>query len=246
MKSLIRFRMGSLLAALAIGSLIALPAFAEANGKINPEHSTAWIFLGSNSSFQNVGVARVSGVARLNSAEPEKSALDIHADLPDGQWLSFKSERFEVRADGRLEVSGAMTLAGLRRDMSITPGEDYRGAIYGERTMHALTREVSFILPLADAAGPNGEITAEAQLGIENFPQLFAVVRDAGWQPIAQDEACQIQQVGEDYRGAICSGRMIAPAPRLEAVSAGEDYRGFRPAMPAGNSMKLVLQLKLV
>lgn len=246
MKSLVRFRMRSLFAALAIANLMALPVFAEGNGKIDAEHSTAWVFLGSNSNFQNIGVVRVNGIAQFNSADPEKSALDIRADLPDGQWLSFKSKQVEVRADGQLEVSGAMTLAGLQRDMVVTPGEDYRGPVYSEPSVHAVTRQVTFVLPLADLAEQKGDITAEARLGIENFPELFAAVRDASWEPIVQDEVCQMQQAGEDYHGAVCSGRMIAPAPRVEALSAGEDYRGFQSAMPAGNGMKLVLRLKVV
>ena len=93
--------------------------------------------------------------------------------------------------------------------------------------------------------GQKGEITAEATLGIENFPELFAAVHQAAWKPLVQDKACEIPQAGEDYRGAECSGTLIALAYQLAALNPGEDYRGDESPAPAGNAMKVVLHLQL-
>src|ERR1035441_2401989 len=59
----------------------------------------------------------------------------------------------------------------------------------------------------------------------QNFPELLAAVRQAAWQPVIQDEACEMPPAGEDYRGAACTGRLIAPAYQLAAIRTGEDYR---------------------
>jgi hypothetical protein len=231
---------------LAIATLTALPLFSqESKWNINAEHSSAWIYLGNDSHLQNVGIARVAGAARFNAAEPQKSALEIRAELPEEQTISFKSKRVEARADGTLLVTGEMTLARTLRDVSCTPGEDYYGAQLGEPYVRAITHEVSFIVPQARAADGKSLITAEAVMGIENFPELFATVRQANWQPLLQDESCELPQAGEDYSGARCSGRLLAPVYSAAAISVGEDYRGFESNIPSGKRMKLVLRLEL-
>jgi len=109
----------------------------------------------------------------------------------------------------------------------------------------AALRATSRFLPLADNAERTGEITGEGILWVENFPELFAAVRQAAWQPVIQDEACEMPQAGEDYRGAECTGTLIAPAYQVAAIRIGEDYRGDESAAPSGNQMKLILRLQL-
>ena len=233
-----------MLLALGIASLSASPVVAQqSQGKVDAEHSTAQILMGSNSDLQTVGFARVSGVAKINAAEPSESVLDISAQLPEGQSLSFQSKRVELRSDGKLEVSGEMRLTRAEHEVNLAPTEDYRGAIDGAAATHTVAREVSFVIPLAGVE--KGDAIAEADLGVENFPQLFAAVREANWQPLIEDESCVMSQAGEDYRGAACSGKMIDVPTAYATVSVGEDYRGFQQAIPSGKMMKLVLQLKL-
>jgi len=235
-----------MLVILGIAMLTALPVFAQQNKwKVDAEHSTAKIFLGSNSDLQNVGVALVGGKAEYDSADPGESALTIWADLPDGAWMTFKSKRSELQADGTLRVIGEMTLARNESDAIYNPGEDYYGPVYGKTTVRAITREVAFVLPPMNNPGPNMEIIAEATLGVENFPELFAAVRQGAWQPVVQNLACEMPQAGEDYRGADCSGKLIAPAYRLAVINSGEDYRGDESPAPSGNLMKVVLRLEL-
>ena len=246
MKNSVTFATGKILAILGIASLTVLPVFAEpARWKANVEKSTAWIFLGSNSDLQNVGVARVGGTAEFNSEEPTKSALNVSARLPDGQDLSFKSKRIDLRADGKLQVVGEMTLTRVERDAWYAPGEDYRGPVYGEPRVRAVTREVVFVLPAVESSGEKAEITAEATLALENFPELFAAARQTSWQPLVQNENCEMPKAGEDYRGAICTGRLIEPAYQTAAIRIGEDYRGDEWSAPSGDLMKLILRLDL-
>jgi hypothetical protein len=234
----------SVIAGIAI--LTALPAVAEqSNWKIDGDHSTAWIFLGSKSGLQNVGVLPVRGQAEYNSADPAESALSIRGVLPQRLAMTFKSKRSELRADGTLHVVGEMSLDRIETDATYNPGEDYRGPIYGEATVHRVTREVDFVLPPMDNPGPEMEVTAETALGIENFPELFAAVRQAAWQPVLQDGACDAPQAGEDYRGADCKGTLIAPTYQLAAISPGEDYRGDESPAPSGNLLKIVVHLQL-
>jgi hypothetical protein len=228
-------------------AILALPVFAQQNiWKVDAEHSTASIYLGSsNSDLQKVGVAAVHGRAEYDSADPAESALKIQADLPQGMWMSFKSKRSELRADGTLHVIGEMSLERLETAATYNPGEDYRGPIYGETTVSRVTREVDFVLPPMDNPGLEMEVTAAATVGIENFPELFAAVHKAAWQPVVQDEVCSAPQAGEDYRGAECSGKLIAPPHQLAAINPGEDYRGDESPVPSGNLMKILVHLQL-
>ena len=246
MKTLFRISIRQMAVMFAIAGLAACPALAQQSlWSVDAGHSTAQIYLGSNSNLQNVGVAPVRGVAAFNVADPADSALEFSAKLPEGQWLSFRSERVEVDFDGKLHVTGQMTLSRIERSVQLDPREDYSGPIYGEPVIYQVRREVSFVLPMADAAEQDATITAEADLGIENFPEMFAAVRQANWQPVIEDERCEIAQVGDDYRGAICSGKMLVPVLNIAAVSVGEDYRGFDVMQPSGKEVKLVLQLNL-
>jgi hypothetical protein len=246
MKNLITAASRRMLVILGIAMLTAVPVFAQQyNWKVEAEHSTAKIFLGTNSDLQNIGVTFVGGRAEYDSADPGQSALTIWADLPDGAQMTFKSKRSELQADGTLRVIGEMTVTRSESDAIYNPGEDYYGPIYGKALVRAVTREVAFVLPPMNNPGPEMEINAEALLGIENFPELFAAVRQAAWKPVIQDAVCDVPQAGEDYRGANCSGKLIAPEQRVAAMRIGEDYRGDESPAPSGNLMKLVLQLQL-
>jgi len=246
MKSLLTPATRKMLVILGIAMLTALPVFAQqSEWKVDAEHSTAAIFLGSNSDLQNVGIARLAGNAEFNSAEPAKSALNISAQLPEGQAMTFKSQRIDVRSDGKLQIIGEMTLTRTESDAIYNPGEDYYGPVYGGAMVRTVTRNVTFVVPLMDSAGQKAEITAEATLGIENYPELFAAVRQGAWQPVVQDLACEMPQAGEDYRGADCAGKFIAPAYQLAVINPGEDYRGDESPASSGNLMKVVLRLQL-
>jgi hypothetical protein len=247
MKRLLAPATRKMLTVLGIAILAAVPALAQqGNWNVDSEHSTAAIFLGSKAAdLQNIGVVRVSGNAVFDSDNPAKSVLKLNAVLPDDQWMTFQSKHIDMLADGRLQVSGEMALSRIEHDATYNPGEDYYGPIYGASMVSTVTREVAFVVSPENKAGQEAEITAETTLGIENFPELFARLRQAAWPPVVQDQVCQIPQAGEDYRGAECSGNFVAPGYQLAAIRTGEDYRGDESPAPSGNLMKLVLRLQL-
>ncbi len=80
-------------------------------------------------------------------------------------------------------VSGDLTLTRTVREAYPSPGEDYYGPVYGKSTQQTVTRKVTFVLPMSGRGG-NAEITAEAKIFRENFPELFAAVTDVNWLPV--------------------------------------------------------------
>jgi hypothetical protein len=67
------------------------------------------------------------------------------------------------------------------------------------------------------------------------------------WPPVVEDERCQMPpNVGEDYAGLLCTGTVIEThnAPSIPA-NVSEGYRGSETAAPAGNQLKIVLNLQL-
>ena len=165
MKNSLAVATRGMLVIVGIALLASLPVYAQQdNWKIDAQHSTAWIFLGSNSNLQNVGVVLVRGHAAYDSADPSESAISIRADLPDGASMTFKSKRSELQADGTLHVIGEMTLARVESDPIYTPGEDYYGPVYGKAAVRKVTREVAFVLPPMNNPGPEMEISAVATL----------------------------------------------------------------------------------
>ncbi len=191
----------------------------------------------------NLGVARVSGTLELDPTDAAKSALDFSIASAGGKLMSFKSKRASVRADGKLEVTGHLTVIRITRDVRLTPGEDYYGAVYNEPVPQKVTREVTLVLPGVNAVGQKAEITAEANISRENFPELFAAISDPNW-PVVAEKSCHMPTVGEDYAGAACTGTtLVEPVCSAAALGIGEDYHGLQCAAPAGNQMTILLQL---
>jgi len=199
---------------------------------------------GSSANAFDIGVAHVSGKVELDAAKPTNSVLDLSIDPAGGKLLTFKSRRVTLSPDGKLEVSGDLTLSRVVRHVILNPAEDYSGPVYGEPTQQTVTRKITFVVPMSDR-GRQAEITAEANLFRENFPELFAAVTDVNWQPLIQDKACEMPQPAEDYAGAICTGTVVEPNRSAAVASIGEDYHGFESAAPKGNLMTIVLKLRL-
>jgi hypothetical protein len=228
---------------LALSSFAAVPAIAsERNWKLDADHSTARILLGSNA--VNIGVARVGGNVKLDTAEPTNSTLDLSIDPAGGKLISFWSQLATMTPDGKLEVIGDLTLQRLVREVYLNAGEDYYGPVYGELTLQTVTREVTFVLPMHNR-GEKAEITAEARIFRENFPELFAAVNDVNWQPVVLDKACEMPPPSEGYAGAACTGTVVAPDRGAAFAQVGEDYHGFESAAPKGNLVTIVLKLHL-
>jgi hypothetical protein len=242
MKSIVAPNAQRIVLILAIATLAAVPAIAkEGSWKLDADHSTARILLGTNAF--NIGVARVGGNVELNGAEPTKAVLDLSVESAGSKLITFKSRRTTIGRDGRLEVSGDLTLRVVRR-INLDPAEDYYGPADGQPITRTVTREVTFVLPMSDG-GNQAEVTAEANIFRESFPELFAAVTDANWQPVIQDKTCELPQAGEGYAGAVCSGTVVAPDRSASFASIGEDYHGFESGAPDASLVRIVLKLRL-
>jgi hypothetical protein len=243
MKSIVALTTQRIVLILAIATVAAVPAIAkERNWKLDADHSVARILLGANAF--NMGVGRVGGNVELDAAGPTNSVLDLSIDSAEGKLITFKSRHATMSGDGKLEVTGDLTLARVVREVSLNAAEDYYGPVDGEPLIQTVTREVTFVLPMANSL-EKAEITAEANIFREKFPELFAAVTDANWQPVIQDKSSEMPPAGEDYAGAVCAGTLIEPDRSTAFASIGEDYHGFEPALPKGNLMTIVLKLRL-
>jgi hypothetical protein len=243
MKSVVALRTQRIVLVLAIATVAAVPAVArEGHWQVDADHSTVRILLGANAF--NIGVARVGGNVELDAAEPTNSVLDLSIDPAQDKRITFKSRRATMSREGKLEVSGDLTLSRVVREVFLNPAEDYAGPVYGEPITQTITREVTFELLMSDHPMQE-EITAETKISLESFPELFAAVTGANWQPVIQDKACEMPPAGEDYAGAICTGTVIEPNRIAGVARIGEDYHGFESAAPEGNLMTIALKLRL-
>jgi hypothetical protein len=243
MKSIVAPNALRIVLILAIATITAVPAIAkEGTWKLDADHSTARILLGANAF--NIGVAHVSGKVELDAAKPRNSILDLSINPAGGKLITFKSRRATLSPDGKLEVSGDLTLSRVVRQVILNPAEDYSGPVYGEPMMQTVTHEVTFVFPMSGQA-KQAEIAGETKMFGEDFPELFAAVKDTNWQPVIQGRACKVPPAGEDYAGALCTGTVVEPNRSAAVASIGEDYHGFESAAPEGNLMTIALKLHL-
>jgi len=161
-----------------------------------------------------------------------------------------------------LEAIGDLTLTRVERSVATTLTEAYAGPVYSDPFLRTYSREVTFLFPSLNAPRFSGsltpaalrntqalEISGSAVVGQEEFPELISAIKDTNWPPVVQNKDCHMPSVGEDYSGALYTGRLIAathddncPMP----ASVGEDYSGSLCGPAAGNRTTIVLDLNLL
>jgi len=239
--------------------------------QIDSDHSYAWLSAGvsADSNF-TLGAARVSGTVNLDRKEPVKSrlVLDIYpagahlpavnpdgkltieslSDVADYTLLSFHSQRATMTRDGKLELTGDLTLTHVERAATFMPGEAYAGPVYGDPVI----REVTFLVEnpgTRDAQGYANQriaISALATVTDEDFPELQTSITDTNWPPLVQDENCQMPStVGEGYRGAVCTGTPLNMPPFRELpLAVGEDYHSPDTVL-TGDKVMIAVHLEM-
>jgi hypothetical protein len=230
------------------------PVFAQSSvSRIDAEHSTARLYLASSTNPDanlNVGVARTSGVVKLNSADsaapdfdftiypadknPSRAATRRDAK-PDYTVISFKSRRAVPLAANTYRVSGDLTLTYVQRAVSYDPSEGYSGPTYGPSITLSQTEPASFefrrAIPSGSIAG--AEWIASSNISVEDFPELMTAVSSTVWPVFVADEKCSApSDLGtEDYSGPACTGERIDVAARKDLhcdtpLTVGEDFSG--------------------
>lgn len=239
-----------LLLALAVGM-----AHAQ-NGiwKVDAEHSIARLSLGS----VETGVARVSGSVAFAGDDPSDPVVNLNigpdnhgADDPE---ISFHSKRSMMTSDGKLAVTGDLSVTRIERPVIgyVGGGEGYYGAQYGEPAVHTDKREVTLVFPTGSLAPRNGEIllSTSADISRERFPQMVDALAQGNWASVVvEDEHCTMPAtVSEDYHGADCTGTPVEAASNSVTTytGGGEGYYGTQPvAVPDGSHATIALNLKL-
>lgn len=252
----------------AAASLLALPAFAQsAEWTVDSNHSSARIAakpqFGGDGSIALV-TAAARGILHVGSSNPATSTFEFDlypvnagpqdaADDPAEAWhLTFRSEKAELTADGKLKLSGALTVSHVIREARLEGNEAYSGPVETGRVVFQTTREESLILPIPSEAN-NGrgqwvEVSTSLNLSGEDFPELMGGAISAGQPGKAQDRNCESSaSSGEDYSGVLCTGSAVeAYSANRTAASISEDYAGGEPisGQPA-NLVTVALNLRL-
>jgi hypothetical protein len=217
------FKKFSKFALIAIAGFVSVsPAFAQSTvSRIDAEHSTARLYLASSNNpgaNLNVGVARASGVVKLNSVDSAAPDFDFTlypADKnpslaanrreakPDYTVIAFKSRRVVPLAANTYRVSGDLTLTYVQRTVSYDPSEGY------------------------------SEWIASSNISVEDFPELMNAVSSTVWPVFVADEKCSTpSNLGsEDYSGPACTGERVDVAARKDLscdtpLAVGEDFSG--------------------
>lgn len=248
-----------LLLAFAVG-FASSPARAQSgNWQVDARHSVARLSVGSESNALEIGVARVGGNVVFDSSDPADPVVTLNvkpdnAPRADYAQMSFTSKRSAMTADGKLVVTGDLSVTRVEPSVIIEPNEAYSGPVYGEPVSHTDTREITLVFsdPRQPAAASGAmELSGSTTLSREALPQLLDALTPGQWQAtLVNDEQCSVPAtIGEDYSGPICTGTVIATVTDNEVITGtagGEDYRGFEPAVvPNRNQATIALNLKL-
>jgi hypothetical protein len=230
------------------------PAFAQSTvSRIDAERSTARLYLASSNNpgvNLNAGVARTSGVVKLNSADSAAPDFDFTiypADKnpslaanrrevnPDYTVIAFKSRKVVPLAANTFRVSGDLTLTYVQRTVSYDPSEGYSGPTYGPSITLSQTQPASFEFRRATPSGSasGAEWIASSNISVEDFPELMTAVFSTIWPVFVADEKCTTPpNLGsEDYSGPACTGERIDVAARKDLscdtpLTVGEDFSG--------------------
>jgi polyisoprenoid-binding protein YceI len=267
--------------ATVIAAGFAAPALAQnTNWKLKSEHSVGRLSVGSavdpNVIF-NVGVARVKGSVYLDAGSLTDSSFDFtiypadegpasinengsvnaaeFSNVARSTAINFRSKEAKFTRDGKLEVTGDLTLSHLERPFLIAYSEAYGGAVYGEPEVRSATREVTFVFDNARAAAAKAgtsrklKLAASADIKTEDFPGFFEAVTNANWPVVVEDKACQEPaRNGEEYHGTGCTDTPVVISSRPPAsVTVSEDFPGAdfaTPRIPGDVKIALTLELK--
>src|SRR6267143_2153147 len=207
-----------------------IAAHAQDGWQVDPKYSVATLSLGSEASQVQIGLARVSGAVVFESSDPGDPIviLKIVGDAREADYasMSFSSKRAAIRADGKLTVTGDLSVTRVERSVTAEPNEAYAGPQYGEPVARTTTRQITLIFSdPRQVPSQNGAMhfSGRSTVSREDFPDLLDAIALDDWpSQLINDEKCENPStIGEDYHGPECTGTVIA------SVS--------NPTVPSGN-----------
>lgn len=250
--------------------------------QIDSRHSYAQIITDGTTDFGKkkiditLGFARLNGQLKLDDIDPAKSRLDFRiypansmappitedgslssrwlANLANHTLVCFHSRSVVWMPDGKLQVTGDLTVTRVDRNVDATPNEGYAGPVYGPPMVHRVTREARFVLDLSTQAGKRQQVSAiqastSTKIMREDFPQLVQAVVSTYWPPLIQDESCQVPATGEAYSGQKCTGTFLETPgpPQSPYTRIGEDYPGAQDFNSVvGERLTIQVQMHLI
>ena len=237
---------------------VSMPLHAQDTWQVDPQHSVATLSLGSGANQLQIGLARVSGEVVFESSDPADPivTLKIVGDPREADYasMSFSSKRSAIRADGKLTVTGDLSVTRVERSVTMEPNEAYAGPQYGEPVAHTTTHQITLIFSdPRQVPSQTGAMhfSGWSTVSREDFPVLLDAIALDDWpSQLINDEKCENPStIGEDYHGPECTGTVIASVGNAEVPtggSGGEGYSGFEPTVsPDRNKATIALDLKL-
>ncbi len=257
---LVAYGLRPILMVLALAMVTAsMPAHAQETWRLDPQLSVARLSLGSASNALEIGLARVSGDVVFDSNDPTDPSVNLKI-TPGNETgaeyakMSFTSKRSVTTSDGKLIVTGDVSVTRIERSVRAEPNEAYAGPQYGNPVAHTDTGEITVVFsdPRQNAAH-NGtmHLLGTSSITREDLPQLVdALTLDAWPTSLVNDDKCEAPStVGEDYSGVKCTGTEIASVnnPVIPTGgSGGEGYYGFKPVVtPDHNYAIITLDVQL-
>jgi hypothetical protein len=235
-----------------------IAAHAQDSWQIDPKHSVATLSLGSGANQLQIGLARVSGEVEFESSDPGDPIVTLKivgdARKADYASMSFSSKRSAIRVDGKLTVTGDLSVTRVERSVTMEPNEAYAGPQYGDPVASTTAREITLIFSdPRQVPSQNGALHFSGRSTVvrEDFPDLLDAIALDDWpSQLINDEKCEDPStIGEDYHGPECTGTVIAIVNNVEVPtggSGGEGYYGFEPIVtPDRNMATIALDLKL-
>ena len=233
---------------------------AQGTWQVDPHLSVTRLSLGSGSNALEIGLARVSGDVVFDSADPAIPSvkLKIYPDngpVADHATMTFTSERSATTRNGKLVITGELSITRIERSATIDPNESYAGPVYGDPVARTDTRQITLVFSDArQAAAQAGtmQFSGRTSISREDFPQFLNALTVDDWpSQLVNDKVCHGPSnpgAADDF-GTNCIGTVIATVtnPTVMVGSAGaEDYSGFQPAVtPDRDRGSIVLDLKL-
>ena len=233
------------------------PAHAQETWRLDPQLSIARLSVGSGSNALEIGLARVSGDVSFDSNDPGDPSVNLKI-TPGNEAgaayakMSFTSKRSVMTSDGKLIVTGDLSVTRIERSVMADPNEAYAGPQFGDPVAHTDTHQIA--LAFADPrqlAARDGTMFFSGTTSVirEDFPLLLDAVTLDDWPNVlVNDKKCEAPPtVGEDYSGVTCSGTEIAAVSNTEVpTGVGEGYYGFQPVMtPDRNHATITLNLRM-
>ena len=181
---------------------------------------------------------------------------DSFADLSRYALMTFRSSQVTQNRDGKLAVTGQLSVTHVQREGNVAWSNAYSGPDYSDPVSQTTTHQVTFVFEAPNQTtapmhnrGPD-ERSALATVNLANFPGLRRAWLDSVWPLVVENEHCEMPWPKADFRdysGAKCTGTPILPTPLSQPPQRfGTDYPGpDEVTAPANNEATILLHLRL-